>query len=304
MARPQKDGMDYFPHDVYASSDEKIEPLLFLYGASGYAFYFIHLEYIYRNKNFEFDISDAETIQILSSKLRISCEEYAKILQTALKHDCFDKMHFEKTGCLTSDGVKKRAKPVIDKRENMRKDYEKKQALVSDAEIPPETHIEKESKVKERKEIKDSCSEPKKNGTEHFLPEHHSTPEKIPYSQIIRVLNSTCGCDYKPSTISTRQHIKARWSEGWRMEDFEAVIVGMRSKWANDPKMCQYLRPQTLFGTKFESYLQVVKNGSTTTTSGDIKCNHCRYRASDVCKGKSEQQRATCGSFCKEEVAA
>lgn len=155
MARPQKDGMDYFPHDVYASSDEKIEPLLFLYGAAGYAFYFIHLEYIYRTKDFEFDISDAETIQILCSKLRICEEDYQKILNTALKHGCFDKNHFEKTGRLTSDGIKKRAKPVIDKRDKMRQQYENKQEIISAAETPPETHIEKESKVKERKEIKE-----------------------------------------------------------------------------------------------------------------------------------------------------
>ena len=43
MARPRKEGLDYFPHDTDAASDEKIEALTIIYGAKGYAFYFILL---------------------------------------------------------------------------------------------------------------------------------------------------------------------------------------------------------------------------------------------------------------------
>jgi DnaD/phage-associated family protein len=158
MSRPQKDGLDYFPHDVYASSDEKIEPLILLYGARGYAFYFLHLEYIYRNKDLTFDISDAETMQILCQKLGINSEEYKQILKTALKKQCFDKEFFEETGKLTSNGVKKRAEIVIQKREKMRYKYDSKSQIVSAAETGEETRQKldkvKESKVKESKEKK------------------------------------------------------------------------------------------------------------------------------------------------------
>lgn len=81
MARPQKEGLDYFPHDVYAASDEKIETLVMLYGAKGYAFYFMHLEYIYRKDSLSFQVSDAETRQIICNKLQILPEEAVKILQ-------------------------------------------------------------------------------------------------------------------------------------------------------------------------------------------------------------------------------
>lgn len=46
MARPLKEGMDYFPHDTDASDDEKIEALRAIYGNDGYAFYFILLDLI------------------------------------------------------------------------------------------------------------------------------------------------------------------------------------------------------------------------------------------------------------------
>ena len=148
MARPQKDGLDYFPHDVYASSDEKIEPLILLYGAKGYAFYFLHLEYIYRNQDLQFDVSDAETKEVICQKLKITADEYSQILNTALKKKCFDKKVFDETGTLTSNGIKKRASIVVKKRENMRNYYESNKNIeVSDAETTEETRVCKDCRL-------------------------------------------------------------------------------------------------------------------------------------------------------------
>jgi hypothetical protein len=57
MGRPRKEGMDYFPHDVDAVFDEKIEALRTMFGNDGYAFYFISLERIYRSGQGELDVS-------------------------------------------------------------------------------------------------------------------------------------------------------------------------------------------------------------------------------------------------------
>jgi len=152
MARPIKTGMDYFPHDTDSCSDEKIEALMLLYGAKGYAFYFILLERIYRTNNLELDISDAETIQILSRKISITTDEFFLILNTSLKYKCFDKIAYEKDKILTSDGIKKRANVVFEKRNKMRIAYESKYKGVSDAEttqeIIAETPQSKEKKSK------------------------------------------------------------------------------------------------------------------------------------------------------------
>lgn len=79
--------------------------------------------------------------------------------------------------------------------------------------------------------------------------------EAIPYSEIVGMLNEAAGTAYRPTSKKTRQLIHARWAEGYRAEDFAAVIETMARAWGGDPKMCAYLRPETLFGTKFESYL-------------------------------------------------
>ena len=153
MARPIKQGMEYFPHDVDAMSDDKIEVLRALHGNDGYVFYFGLLERIYRQTDFEYDISDEETIQILCKKFLISKESFEKILHTALKYACFDTEIYKNTGCLTSNGIKKRAEAVIKKRESMRN---KRSWRVSDAETLEETVPQKpQSKVKDSK-VKDS----------------------------------------------------------------------------------------------------------------------------------------------------
>lgn len=79
--------------------------------------------------------------------------------------------------------------------------------------------------------------------------------EKIPYDEIVSMLNEATGKAFRPSTPKTRAAIRARWSEGFRLPDFKAVIEGQTAKWRGDAQMEQYLRPETLFGTKFEGYL-------------------------------------------------
>ena len=71
---------------------------------------------------------------------------------------------------------------------------------------------------------------------------------------IISFLNSTTGSKYKASTDKTRRLIAARLAEGFTLEDFKTVISKKAKEWQGTD-MAQYLRPETLFGTKFEGYL-------------------------------------------------
>lgn len=157
MARPIKQGLDYFPHDVDASSDEKIDALRMIYGNDGYAFYFITLERIYRSKALELNISDAETRQILARKVSVTPELLDRMIETALKYGCFDQKSYTERGVLTSAGIKKRAQTVFEKREKMRNSYQNR---VSASETTEETTAETpQSKVKKSKVKKISdCS--------------------------------------------------------------------------------------------------------------------------------------------------
>lgn len=78
---------------------------------------------------------------------------------------------------------------------------------------------------------------------------------KVPYSEVIDYLNNACGTRYSAETKATQRLIKARFNEGKTLEDFKQVIDIKAAEWLGDAKMNQFLRPETLFGTKFEGYL-------------------------------------------------
>jgi uncharacterized phage protein (TIGR02220 family) len=81
----------------------------------------------------------------------------------------------------------------------------------------------------------------------------------FPVSEIVTYLNNKALRDFKDNTRSTKSHIIARIKEGFSLTDFFAVIDHKVSEWGVDPKMQEYIRPETLFSTKFESYLQAAK---------------------------------------------
>lgn len=80
----------------------------------------------------------------------------------------------------------------------------------------------------------------------------------IPYSEIISYLNEKANRGFK-NVDANKRHIKARWKEGYKLEDFQKVIDNKVLDWTgktiNGQPAEKYLQPSTLFGTKFDNYL-------------------------------------------------
>jgi uncharacterized phage protein (TIGR02220 family) len=89
-----------------------------------------------------------------------------------------------------------------------------------------------------------------------------SSTTPLPYEEIVQYLNQKTNKNFKHTSKVTQRHIRARLAEGFTVSDFKQVIDNKCNDWLRDQKMKEYLRPETLFGTKFESYL----NSKTTTT--------------------------------------
>ncbi len=97
---------------------------------------------------------------------------------------------------------------------------------------------------------------------------------EINYEKIINRLNELTGASYWHDSKNTRSLIKARFNEGFNENDFKIVIEKMCYLWGKEPKkgekdMRLYLRPSTLFGTKFEQYLNMPVQQRNITT-GDL----------------------------------
>jgi len=86
--------------------------------------------------------------------------------------------------------------------------------------------------------------------------------------EIIEYLNAKAGTRYRPSSKATYQHIHARLAEGFTVDDCKAVIDKKCAEWIGTD-FAQYLRPVTLFGGKFEAYLNApVKTRKTYGQTG------------------------------------
>ena len=79
-------------------------------------------------------------------------------------------------------------------------------------------------------------------------------PEKYLVRIPLAYLNHSVGKNYKYLEKNLK-HIIARFNEGYTLEDFKQVIDVKTEEWKDDPEFFKYLRPETLFGSKFDSYL-------------------------------------------------
>ncbi len=76
-----------------------------------------------------------------------------------------------------------------------------------------------------------------------------------PFETIITDLNGRARTRFKSNSKKTRILIRARFDEGFTVDDFLRVHQIKCSEWKNNPEFSKYLRPETLYGLKFEAYL-------------------------------------------------
>lgn len=138
--------------------------------------------------------------------------------------------------------------------EKKRKYREKKKGQLGGQDSGQSSGQEKDNVLQEKeireKRIRDKRIE-KEIETDIINP---AEQDNIPYKEVIEYLNLRLGSNYKASTNKSRECIKARYNEGFRLDDFKIVIDKKYNEWYGTD-MEKFLRPETLFGNKFEGYL-------------------------------------------------
>ncbi len=219
--------MKWFKHLSHSLDDPFIFDLISEFGSNGYLVFFGFLEIISQ----EFDESSPGFCQVSvkfsSKKLQLSKKSIKKILEFCKKRNKFD-VNFE--GELINikcnkfkDLCDEYTKRIIIKKSGQCRDNVGTMSGVS----PKKSSLDKDKdKDKDIKRI---------------------------YRKIIDYLNLKTGKNFKTSS-PTKKSIMARINEKWKYDDFVYVIDIKCNEWLNDKEMNKYLRPITLFGTKFESY--------------------------------------------------
>lgn len=98
------------------------------------------------------------------------------------------------------------------------------------------------------------------------------TPKRSKESdEVVEHLNQTCGTRFKSNSKATTAKINTLATQGFTVDDMKMVIEYKHQKWGKDPKMREYLRPETLFGSKFESYLNAAIAAQKTPIEATAK---------------------------------
>lgn len=247
MARPQKQGLSYFPIDVDIFEDEKLQFISAKYGLKGEAIVFRLLSKIYRNGYYiEFD----EDVQLLFSKscgLERNDNATINVVSELLKRNFFDKSMFEQFQVLTSKGIQKRyAKICNDSRRIACNLLQKYDLTTEETEFPHEetpiynggnpTKKSKvnESKVNKSKELNSQNSE--MNDLPTFVSENRKkiAPPVGPRPQLTK--------EFLKQDFLNNRDIEKLYENNNIADDYEKVIdsfiyeafaVGKNENWKN-----------------------------------------------------------------------
>lgn len=149
MARPRKDGLDYFPLDVNFLSDLKIKKIIRAYGAQAVAVVMSVLTTIYRDNGY-FANYDEDLIFIIADELKLEDGYVKDVIEKLIEVDFLSKEQKEKNNILTSIGIQERYLKVCERR--VKKKLNATYNLINDSsnELPQTESTPKESFCKQK----------------------------------------------------------------------------------------------------------------------------------------------------------
>ncbi|MDU2929057.1 conserved phage C-terminal domain-containing protein [Negativicoccus succinicivorans] len=250
-----KIGLDFFGLDVNFLSHIKIRRIVRACGLKSVPVLIQLLSNIYKYKGYYIEWSEDECFAI-ADDVGIAERAVQEIVAKSLQVGLFNSEMFNNYGILTSERIQDQYFTAVSKRKSV--DYDARFALISLKNVKNAINVDinridsvinPQSKVKESK-VEDSTKyivEKDKRQTENEQTSDICT-------EVIEYLNLKAQTRYRASTPKTKQLIRARLAEGFILDDFKIVIDNKVSDWKGT-EWEKFLRPETLFGTKFEGYL-------------------------------------------------
>lgn len=249
--------MKYFSHDTNACIDDKIMSLRMQFGGAAVDAYWTIIERLYHDeKPLVFGENRPETRSV-THWLCVGYDELKKWVEEMLSIQLLTNVSEEE------DEIKLWSSRVEEQLAEIKKKAETARQNGKNGGRPPKEKTEKNPE-ETQSVSKKTQSKATKTKTKTIS---NSFPPIAP--QIIDYLNEKTGKSFRVSSAKTQSLINARLNDGFELSDFRAVIDNRVAAWGKDPKMCEYLRPETLFGTKFESYLNAGRRRSDSAKYAD-----------------------------------
>lgn len=230
--------MKWFKHQADANMNAKLQEIIFDHGIEGYGLYWYCLELVAQNvssDNLTFELK--HDARIIGRNIGMPANRVEEIMKAFISNDLFSASE-GRIQCLK---LAQRCDDFTAKavRRNGVKSLSIQQVGVSPSEsdFVPLEEEERSKKIEERsKKIEEDAK------------------------AVLSKMNEVLSSKYKASTKSHIQFINGRLSDGYSVDELMLVVNHKFNEWKSDPKMAQYLRPQTLFQTgKFDGYLMAAK---------------------------------------------
>lgn len=274
--------MKYFEHDTEAYKDDKIVLLRREHGGAAIDAYWTIIEIIYRNETELKPNANPSVFESVSFFLQVSIEELQTYIQGMLKYGLLVETD---DGCLTSpraleniDDYQSRCqKNRMNGAKGGRPRKTQGQGVINEtktSETKPNTNPEEtetkpnanpnkpkwgdKEKEKEKEKEKKEILKKKNAPTGQFdLDEINDDGFAMFAKSALDAYNAEMSSSIDYLEPTTFQGLRRIFDSGRTIDDIVTVIRDKREEWQNDRKMRRFIRPSTLFGNKFEEYLDV-----------------------------------------------
>ncbi len=231
----------YFSHDYNARNDPKLVKLQQKLKHEGKGVYWDLIELMYEQGG-KLEIAEIESYAYTLRAKFSTLESVIRDFNLFVLDDKF----------IRSASVERRLAARHEKSEKYAKNAQKRWEKSDSNANGMQLH----SNGKAGKEIKGKDSKGKDKKGEEKIDNNDDAEIDVFIVAVIDYLNEKTRKDFKASTAGNRKPIILRYNEGYTLEQFKRVIQAKTNEWLNNPGMKQYLRPETLFSGKFDSYLQ------------------------------------------------
>lgn len=272
VAAPTKQGLSYFAHDIGLLKDRKFRSLKLKYGNVVIVIYLALLEMIYGDKGYYIEYENIkddviwEVLGYLQGMYQPTFHTVCNVIDEMVAQGLFSSVHYPEI--ITSKRIQETYyKATVERKTfNINARYwllniDEMKALSSKSLIFKffinQPNNEDNRTINSENQPINEESKKEKNKSNKIIEKKEpdgSSPESYLIKQIIDYLNLKCDTAYKASSELNKQYIIARINEGYKYADFKTVIDKKSNDWKGT-EFEKFLRPETLFGNKFESYL-------------------------------------------------
>ena len=244
MSKPRRQEVDYFPH--YCEHGKTLFILESNFKNDGYAVFYKIQELLAKTNGHCYDCSTTEGWEYLLSKMNTSESVVVGIIEKLISMGTFDSKLWESKHIWMQSFVDS----IADVYSRRTVELPSKPDIVVSRNPLSETSVNIPPTDKEVNGITvNICPQSK---VKDSIVKETIVKESI-YSEVLKYLNQTLDSKFR-DTKTFKSLINARTKEGATLDDFKTVIDKKYSSWKNT-EWQKFLRPQTLFGTNFDSYL-------------------------------------------------